>query len=167
MVGKSKKIFIIKSFRGEGLGKEKQGNAEHVKVKFKDDNEGIGHSEGVAGAVGVEWWNDAFNNAASLLKTSQPKKKKRKRAQSSDSEESDSESESDNDENIVSLNRDMSGYTDEDIALFKACKGRRLGRRATTPQVGKMKREQKYSKKDKKKSKKGKKNKKKSKKKKS
>jgi len=128
---------------GEGLGKDRQGRATHVKVVKKSDNLGIGARDVNVEDFSAQWWSHSFSSASSKLKSIGAGS-----ASDSDSDsdsESSSNSDSDSDEEAiasVSLKRDMSTYTEEDRALFLACKGRRCGKRAGASQVGKWKREQ-------------------------
>lgn len=127
-------VLLFSLFRGEGLGREKQGMTSHIKVSKKDDVTGIGHNVEKSKDIGDQWWTNAFDHAAKFLG-----------APSSDSDtESDNESEISglDQKQVVSLQRDLKSYTEEDKKLFLACKGRRLGRRANVLQLGKMRREQ-------------------------
>lgn len=122
---------------GSGLGKNLQGRAERVLVKKKVDATGVGCSKADAEAAAGEWWNSAFNNAAKSINVPSSSS-----SSSDDDSSDDDDSDDESNENNVSLSRDMSTYTDADIALFKACGGRRCGKRAGRLQAGKMKREQ-------------------------
>mmetsp|Transcript_238 Transcript_238/g.290 ORF Transcript_238/g.290 Transcript_238/m.290 type:complete len:285 (-) Transcript_238:1352-2206(-) len=125
---------------GDGLGKQRQGRATHVKVVKKDDNLGIGAKDANVEDFSSQWWSHGFSSASSKLKSIKASSESDSDSDSgSNSSDSDSESVK---EAKVSLNRDMSTYTEEDIALFRACGGRRCGKRAGMSQVGKWKREQ-------------------------
>lgn len=146
-------LYLLQ-FSGEGLGKNGQGISSHIKVNRKDDVAGIGHLEKEVEVVGYEWWNDAYASALNTLKTirydnsENEKKKKRKRKrrdkvmENENEYKSDSDSSSEDEVNKISLQRDLSTYSVSDQELFRACKGRRLGKRSNVMQIGKMKREQ-------------------------
>ncbi|CAG9467885.1 unnamed protein product [Pedinophyceae sp. YPF-701] len=53
--------------KGEGLGKEGQGIKEHIRVKKKDDNIGIGAD--LKYNWTEKWWESAFNNVAAKIGT--------------------------------------------------------------------------------------------------
>ncbi len=129
---------------GDGLGKNLQGRSERILVKKKVDGSGIGMSRSDAEAAAAQWWNDAFKNAAKSINVPGSSSSGDGSSSSSSSDDSDSDSDDDSEDEAVraSLSRDLSTYTEEDIALFRACKGRRCGKRAGRLQTGKMKREQ-------------------------
>ena len=149
-------------YRGEGLGKKRQGISEHIAVKKKDDLSGIGMKKQENHLAG-EWWKDAFADAANhLRKWKQPRnKRKRKRPASEPSETSSvdknatsgnvlnictsDESETDDEAHVsrdLHHEAELLSCSKEDRELFLACKGRRPGRRANILQIGKLKREQ-------------------------
>ena len=127
---------------GDGLGKNLQGRSERILVKKKADASGIGLSRAEAEAAAGQWWNDAFQNAAKSINV--PGSSSSGSSTSDGDSSSDDSSDDDSEDEAVraSLSRDLSTYTEEDIALFRACKGRRCGKRAGRLQTGKMKREQ-------------------------
>merc|ERR1711966_403248 len=112
---------------GDGLGKDGQGVKTHVKVKKKGDNAGIGSKEHEIAQEQNSWWKNAFNSAA--ININVPGNSDSESDSESDSDDSDVDSDVDNKDASISLNRDMTTYTEEDIALFKRCGGRRCGKR--------------------------------------
>ncbi|KAI8914217.1 hypothetical protein EDD86DRAFT_186946 [Gorgonomyces haynaldii] len=48
---------------GKGLGKEMQGNKDHVKVSLKNDKDGLGKTED----WGFTWWDSVFNKTSSQI----------------------------------------------------------------------------------------------------
>ncbi|KAL1524404.1 hypothetical protein AB1Y20_019299 [Prymnesium parvum] len=117
---------------GKGLGRKEDGMKEHIRVKQRAENLGLGaQSEAELNAP-------CFAPPPELLK----KRKKSKRKESS-SEDSDSDSEDDAEarRNAKAASAGViPGMSDED--LFKACGGARLGMRSRMPQGGKEKRMQ-------------------------
>ncbi|KAK9786178.1 hypothetical protein WJX73_004733 [Symbiochloris irregularis] len=51
--------------KGQGLGKDGTGRKEHIRVKKKDTNEGVG--AGASWNWGVKWWEQVFNDQAQAL----------------------------------------------------------------------------------------------------
>uniref|UniRef100_A0A7S2W480 G-patch domain-containing protein n=1 Tax=Mucochytrium quahogii TaxID=96639 RepID=A0A7S2W480_9STRA len=120
---------------GDGLGKDRQGMSTHVKVTKKDDTLGIGATARTEGEFKNTWWASGLDDALSKFNVPNI---------GGDSED-DSDS-SDDDSDIgelekISMQRDLSTYTEEDRKLFIACGGRRCGKRAGTLQKGKILRE--------------------------
>eukprot|EP00924_Labyrinthula_sp_SR-Ha-C_P005621 snap_masked-scaffold_14-processed-gene-0.8-mRNA-1 protein AED:0.20 eAED:0.60 QI:0/-1/0/1/-1/1/1/0/179 len=136
---------------GDGLGKNRQGNSEHIKVQKRDDNVGLGSSgkEKSNGLDQTAWWDDVFANAAAQIKKTQTelssatsesisededkksKKKKKKKDKKRKKRKRKAESE---------LVEDTAGMSEKDREIFLACGGRRLGRRAYSSQTAKLKR---------------------------
>ncbi len=56
--------LICLKTRGKGLGKDEQGKKDYIRVKKKDDNEGLGAGSEKVAAAGNEWWFNAFDKAA-------------------------------------------------------------------------------------------------------
>lgn len=124
---------------GEGLGKRKQGIKSYLKVSRKDNKHGIGCDVQVSEEFSDGWWTRAFEAAASRLKSVGEAVSFDNDTNSSDSESSEME---DTFESSISLESSFTTYSKEDIRLFRACKGRQLGKRAGTVQIGKIKREE-------------------------
>jgi len=130
---------------GDGLGKDRKGRSEHVKVVKKDDTFGIGAKEAEKQRklkeISSAWWTHGFEDALSKLKV--PNSGKKRNRADSESEDSDSESQSRQDEDAkLSIEmRDLSHYSESDRELFIACRGRRCGKRAGRLQKGKILRE--------------------------
>ena len=110
-------------------------------MKKKADASGIGLSRAEAEAAAGQWWNDAFQNAAKSINV--PGSSSSGSSTSDGDSSSDDSSDDDSEDEAVraSLSRDLSTYTEEDIALFRACKGKAMRKRGRL-QTGKMKREQ-------------------------
>lgn len=139
---------------GKGLGRNEDGITNHIKVKKKDENEGLGSKEENT-QVKEDWWQDSFSQNLATFQTkqkrkrsgnddldSQSKEKKRKNKKKDKKDKSDPE--------IVPLNfevkmekekkkkdRKQNVSLDE---LFHATGGVRLGMRARASQIGKLKR---------------------------
>ena len=115
---------------GKGLGRKEDGMKEHIKVKQRAENLGLGaQSEEEVNAIQFAPPPD--------LAVGRPKRKKADSDSDSDSESED-EDEARRRAQIASTAGVIPGMSDGD--LFKACGGARLGMRARAGQDGKQKR---------------------------
>ena len=121
---------------GEGLGKNSDGIAEHIKIKKREDAAGLGTEKMLETAGPSEnWWADAYS---SNLKTMQKKNKKKKdRGEKSDkSDKSDKKARKKSEKNKKESSAEERPPTMEE--LFVATGGARLGMRARADQKGKL-----------------------------
>jgi len=118
---------------GDGLGRERQGMKTHIRVEKKDNNKGIGCNGDKDSEFSNQWWKNGFDAALKNVNITCGNNN-----ESSDSSSDDSDI---GEEEKLSLQRDMSTYSEEDRKLFLACGGRRCGKRSGRLQTGKMKRE--------------------------
>ncbi|KAL7436618.1 hypothetical protein ACHAXH_007042 [Discostella pseudostelligera] len=144
---------------GTGLGKRRNGIQEHVKIKQREDELGLGREKEMAKEIGNVWWKDSVGGTLARLQLRQKemkekkekqkkskrdkedseKKKRKKDKRKSSSKRSSSCSGSD-DENSSSKETTtiIKTYTDEE--LFQATGGARFGMRAQRRAEGKWKR---------------------------
>jgi Pin2-interacting protein X1 len=117
---------------GTGLGKRRDGMKEHVKIKQREDEMGLGREKMKAQEVADVWWKDSAGDTLARLqkkknsaKDDKGKKKKSKKKKKNDKKE-----------------KIKRHFTDEE--LFAACGGARFGStsgaRANRSQHGKWKR---------------------------
>ncbi len=117
---------------GTGLGKKRDGIVSHIKVKKREEQEGLGVDKERTRNMGVEgmWWST--NVSSTLMKLQQKKKKddnesEKKKSKKSKKKEKKSKKKS--------KETTMKVYTDEE--LFKATGGARFGMRAQSRATGK------------------------------
>ena len=117
---------------GEGLGKEKQGMVEHIRVKQRVDDEGIGHEKIKVEQAGGCWWQNSMGDTLAKLagnSNNKESKKKKKRKLEDDGKRKKDRKEKKRKKEIKRF------YTDEE--LFVATGGARFGMRARRKQEGK------------------------------
>ena len=137
--------------KGKGLGKKLDGRREHVKVKKKEDSGGIGQEEEdkkeEQRTYGIESFMNAYDKLAVKIGGN---------ASSSDNDDDDSSDSSSSDESDDEESETAGGSKTNKMyeKLFKACDGRRPGRRAFVAMPSKWKRAEKEEKKESKKKKK-------------
>lgn len=152
---------------GTGLGKRRHGVQEHLKIKQREDEVGLGREKELAREIGNVWWKDSVGGTLARLQLRQKeikekKKKKKKRDKSKSEIEEDEKKKkkrkkdkrtnyttkksssrrrrSASDDNNSS-SKDITTikiYTDEE--LFQATGGARFGMRAQRRAEGKWKR---------------------------
>ena len=152
----SKDSFAQKMMRrmgwqeGQGLGKDQQGMKEHIKVKQRLEEEGIGHDKfqmekAIAGDC---WWQQSMGDTLARLQKqkrkildetkekTKKKPKKRKIDEESDDENGDERKlKKRKKEKKKKKEKVKTFYTDEE--LFEATGGARFGMRAQRRQHGK------------------------------
>lgn len=109
---------------GTGLGKRRDGTVDHIRIKQREDEAGLGRERELHRAVGDVWWKESVGGTlARLQKNKQSKKKdsKKKKKKSSKKDE-----------------LTIKTFTDEE--LFQATGGARFGMRAQRRAEGKWKR---------------------------
>jgi Pin2-interacting protein X1 len=107
---------------GTGLGKKRNGVVDHIKIKQREDELGLGREKELAKAVGDVWWKDSLGGTLARLqgmKKSDAKKKKKEKSKHKEALAAKS-------------------FTDEE--LFQATGGARFGMRAQRRAEGKWKR---------------------------
>lgn len=108
---------------GTGLGKRRDGLVEHVKIKQREDEMGLGRENELARAVGDVWWKDSVGGTLAKLQAQKKKSSEKKKKKKSKKEK----------------NREaVKSYTDEE--LFEATGGARFGMRAQRRAEAKWKR---------------------------
>lgn len=110
---------------GTGLGKRRDGLVEHVKIKQREDEMGLGREKALAKEVADVWWKESVGGTLARLqkrKCAEKLKKKKKDKKKDRSEDS----------------KAGKMYTDEE--LFEATGGARFGMRAQRRAEGKWKR---------------------------
>jgi len=115
---------------GTGLGKNRDGMKEHVKIKPRQDEMGLGREKEMAKEMGNVWWKDSVGGTLARLqqkKKSDKEKKKRKKDKKTSKSKSGE-----------SIKTTIKTYTDEE--LFAATGGARFGMRAQRRAEGKWKR---------------------------
>ncbi len=147
---------------GTGLGKRRHGIHEHLKIKQREDEVGLGREKELAREIGNVWWKDSVGGTLARLQLRQreikdkkkrdktksdieedeKKKKKRKKDKRTNytTKKSSSRRRSASDDNNSSLKdtTTIKTYTDEE--LFQATGGARFGMRAQRRAEGKWKR---------------------------
>lgn len=139
---------------GTGLGKRRNGIQEHVKIKQRDDEVGLGREKEIARGIGNVWWKDSVGGTLAKLQLRQKeiKEKKRKKIRRDDDgvelnqkkrrkekrKKSVSSSVSGDDDSSSKDATTIKSYTDEE--LFQATGGARFGMRAQRRAEGKWKR---------------------------
>lgn len=116
---------------GTGLGKNRDGMKEHVKIKQRQDNMGLGQEKEMAKEMANVWWKDSVGGTLARLqqqKKMDKEKKKRKKDKKKGSKSKSGES----------IKTSIKTYTDEE--LFEATGGARFGMRAQRRAEGKWKR---------------------------
>mmetsp|Transcript_21803 Transcript_21803/g.45843 ORF Transcript_21803/g.45843 Transcript_21803/m.45843 type:complete len:285 (-) Transcript_21803:170-1024(-) len=110
---------------GTGLGKRRDGLVEHVKIKQREDEMGLGREKALAKEVANVWWRESVGGTlARLQKRKSADKLKKKKKDKKKDKSKDSKAEK--------------MYTDEE--LFEATGGARFGMRAQRRAEGKWKR---------------------------
>ena len=61
---------------GTGLGKNRDGMKDHVKVKQRTDEMGLGREKEMAKEIGNVWWKDSVGGTLARLQQQKKKKKK-------------------------------------------------------------------------------------------
>eukprot|EP01038_Epipyxis_sp_PR26KG_P011292 gene11292-15149_t len=103
---------------GKGLGKNEDGMSNHIKMKKREDNVGLGSESAIVTEhLPDQWWHNAYSS--NLQKFKNKKESSKKKKQQNDS------------------NMDTAPTFEE---LFHATGGARLGMRARADQKGKFKR---------------------------
>ena len=115
---------------GTGLGKRRDGLVEHVKIKQREDEMGLGREKELARAVGDVWWKDSVGGT--LAKLQAQKKKSSEKKKHSEKKKKKKCKKEKNKEQVVK------SYTDEE--LFEATGGARFGMRAQRRAEAKWKR---------------------------
>mmetsp|Transcript_441 Transcript_441/g.978 ORF Transcript_441/g.978 Transcript_441/m.978 type:complete len:280 (-) Transcript_441:35-874(-) len=117
---------------GTGLGKNRDGRKEHVKVQKREDNMGIGQEKELAKEMGNTWWKDSVGGTlARLQQKKKDEKEKKKRRKDKKKPKSSKSGES-------TTTIAIKTYTDAE--LFEATGGARFGMRAQRRAEGKWKR---------------------------
>ena len=62
---------------GTGLGKNRDGMKDHVKVKQRTDEMGLGREKEMAKEIGNVWWKDSVGGTLARLQQQKKKKKKK------------------------------------------------------------------------------------------
>lgn len=124
---------------GTGLGKNRTGMKEHVKIKKREDAMGLGREKELAKEVANVWWKDSVGGTLARL---QQQKKDRKKSSNSEKDDKkkrkkDKKKKSKK-ESLSSTASAIKTYTDEE--LFEATGGARFGMRAQRRAEGKWKR---------------------------
>jgi Pin2-interacting protein X1 len=136
---------------GEGLGRNGDGIASHIKVTLRSDNEGIASKEEKTNSVEIngqsssddQWWHAAFQSNAKKFRVkasnssdsedeSKAKEKKKKSKKDKKEKKKKRKVEDRDDDTVI----DIPSYEE----LFKATGGARLGMRARMSQKGKISR---------------------------
>ena len=145
---------------GTGLGKNRNGMKDHVKVKQRTDEMGLGREKEMAKEIGNVWWKDSVGGTLARLQQQKKKKKKndnddkkkhKKDKKRSKQESGESSAEQKKKKEKKQKKRDrtttytsdsnttvIKTYTDEE--LFAATGGARFGMRAQRRAEGKWKR---------------------------
>ena len=113
---------------GTGLGKRRDGMKEHIKIKQREDEMGLGREKMKAMEVADVWWKDSVGDTLAKLqkrKSSSTNKDDKKEKKSKKKKKSDKKER-------------KRHYTDEE--LFEATGGARFGMRAQRRAEGKWKR---------------------------
>ena len=110
---------------GTGLGKRRDGMKEHVKIKQREDEMGLGREKMKAQEVADVWWKDSVGNTLAKLQKKKSAKDEKKKKKSK------------KEKKCVKKERKMH-FTDEE--LFEATGGARFGMRAQRRAEGKWKR---------------------------
>ena len=129
---------------GKGLGANEQGPTSHVRVVKKDNVNGLG-----ASSKADEAKEEALLPAFDPLKAFEAAAAKvsiggaRGSGDENDEGDKDKDEDEDEDDEEVDLSNhpDLAKMSEADRKLFIACGGRRLGRRAGRPQLGKWRRQ--------------------------
>mmetsp|Transcript_27753 Transcript_27753/g.58948 ORF Transcript_27753/g.58948 Transcript_27753/m.58948 type:complete len:285 (-) Transcript_27753:129-983(-) len=117
---------------GTGLGKRRDGMKDHVKIKQREDEMGLGREKEMAKEIGNVWWKDSVGGTLARLQQ-QKKAKRSDRKDKKSKKKSRRKSEKDAAAAVV-----VKTYTDEE--LFEATGGARFGMRAQRRAEGKWKR---------------------------
>eukprot|EP00581_Thalassiosira_minuscula_P026276 CAMPEP_0184420302 /NCGR_PEP_ID=MMETSP0738-20130409/47453_1 /TAXON_ID=385413 /ORGANISM="Thalassiosira miniscula, Strain CCMP1093" /LENGTH=305 /DNA_ID=CAMNT_0026781143 /DNA_START=52 /DNA_END=969 /DNA_ORIENTATION=+ len=113
---------------GTGLGKNRNGIKDHVKIKQREDEMGLGREKELANELGDFWWK--YSVGGTLARLQQQKKKKADKKKSKKDKKKSSKKES--------STSTIKTFTDEE--LFAATGGARFGMRAQRRAEGKWKR---------------------------
>lgn len=108
---------------GTGLGKRRDGLVEHVKIKQREDEMGLGRENELVRAVGDVWWKDSVGGTLAKLQAQKKKSSEKKKKKKSKKEK---------------IREAVKTYTDEE--LFEATGGARFGMRAQRRAEAKWKR---------------------------
>ena len=109
---------------GTGLGKRRDGLVEHIKIKQREEEMGLGREKELAKAVGDVWWKDSVRGTLARLQSKKKSSEKDKKKKSKSKMEK--------------KDKAAKIYTDEE--LFEATGGARFGMRAQRRAEGKWKR---------------------------
>ena len=119
---------------GTGLGKRRDGRKEHVKIKQRESELGLGREGEIAKAIGDVWWkNDVGETLARLQKLQQQKKRLKKIKRRKKEKKPKTKS-----KEAPTTTTEIKTFTDEE--LFEATGGARFGMRAQRRAEGKWKR---------------------------
>lgn len=116
---------------GTGLGKRRDGLVDHVKIKQREDEMGLGREKMLAKEVADVWWKDSVGGTLARLqkkKSDRAEKDKKKKNKKKDKKKDKSKGDA----------TSVKTYTDEE--LFEATGGARFGMRAQRRAEGKWKR---------------------------
>lgn len=119
---------------GSGLGKNKDGITSHIKVSTRLDNAGLISTTEKEETTqeSAEWWHQEFHkNSIKFIEKSSKKKKKKQKEDAKESKKRKRDKCEVEDKTLV-----IPSFDD----LFKATGGVRLGMRARTSQIGKIRR---------------------------
>ena len=125
---------------GTGLGKRRNGMTEHVKIKQREDEMGLGREKEIAKEISNVWWKDSLGGTLARLqqkkKSSSGSSSKEKKKRKKDRKKSSTKSSKSSGESSTTIA--IKTYTDEE--LFEATGGARFGMRAQRRAEGKWKR---------------------------
>jgi len=119
---------------GAGLGKRGDGMKQHVKIKQREDEMGLGREKEMAKEIGNVWWKDSVGGTLARLQAQKKKKnsdKESKKKRKKDKKKSSKSNKS---------GEEKAGKIFTDQELFEATGGARFGMRAQRRAEGKWKR---------------------------
>jgi len=125
---------------GTGLGKHRNGRAEHIRVTKRRDELALGASSSAIEidpvVTGPQWWKSSVGNTLAKLAAAKKKKKENRKRKKNSSDNDDNEDKKKKKKKKTKKRK--LEYTDEE--LFEATGGARFGMRAQTQQKGKWNR---------------------------
>ena len=120
---------------GQGLGKNADGIQQHISIKKRDENVGLGlENAKAAEAVADNWWHNTFSTNLAAFKTGLPGRKKDKKRDKKEKKKDKKDRHSNAEIDRVDEHSPPPSYEE----LFKATGGKRLGMRARMEQKGKI-----------------------------
>ncbi len=120
---------------GQGLGKNADGIQQHISIKKRDENVGLGlENAKAAEAVADNWWHNTFSTNLAAFKTGLPGSKKDKKRDKKEKKKDKKDRHTNSEINKVDDHSPPPSYEE----LFKATGGKRLGMRARMEQKGKI-----------------------------